>query len=41
MSKNGKNQKRLILVATIVLVLAMGLTACGKKSSDEDNKSTA
>lgn len=41
MSKKGKNQKKLILVATIVLVLAMGLTACGKKSSDEDNKSTA
>ena len=41
MSKNGRNQKRLILVATIVLVLAMGLTACGKKSSDEDSKSTA
>lgn len=41
MSKKGKNQKKLILVATIVLVLAMALTACGKKSSDEENKSTA
>lgn len=41
MSKIGKIQKKLILVATLVLVLAMGLTACGKKSSDEGNKSTA
>lgn len=41
MSKKGKIHKKLILVATLVLVLAMGLTACGKKSSDEDNKSTA
>lgn len=40
MSKKGKIQKKLILVATLVLVLAMGLTACGKKSSD-DKKSTA
>lgn len=40
MSKKGKIQKKLILVATLVLVLAMGLTACGKKSSD-DKKTTA
>lgn len=40
MSKKGKIQKKLVLVATLVLVLAMGLTACGKKSSD-DKKSTA
>ena len=40
MSKKSKIQKKIILVATLVLVLAMGLTACGKKSSD-DKKSTA
>lgn len=41
MSKKGKIQKKLILVSTLVLVLAMALTACGKKSSNEDKKSTA
>lgn len=41
MSKKGNIQKKLILIATLVLVLSMALTACGKKSSDEDKKSTA
>ncbi|WP_310604541.1 cysteine ABC transporter substrate-binding protein [Anaerosporobacter sp.] len=41
MKKRGTIQKKLILVVTLALVLAMGLTACGKKSSDGDSKSTA
>ena len=41
MSKKGIIQRKLILVSTVVLVLAMALTACGKKSSDDDKKSTA
>ncbi|MBS5932728.1 MAG: cysteine ABC transporter substrate-binding protein [Clostridiales bacterium] len=41
MSKKGIIQRKLILVSTVVLVLAMALTACGKKSSNDDKKSTA
>lgn len=41
MSKKGIIQRKLILVSTVVLVLAIALTACGKKSSNDDKKSTA
>ncbi|WP_455715389.1 cysteine ABC transporter substrate-binding protein [Anaerosporobacter sp.] len=36
-----KFQKKIILVTSLVLVLAMALTACGKKSSNEDKGSKA
>jgi polar amino acid transport system substrate-binding protein len=41
MKKTKNIQKKLILVATLVFVLSMALTACGKKSSDGDKGAKA
>lgn len=41
MSKKSKIQKRIILVISFVLVLSMALTACKKKSSNEDKGAKA
>lgn len=41
MSKKSKIQKRIILIISFVLVLSMALTACKKKSSNEDKGAKA